>query len=274
MALDVTVLAEDRPGDPTLTGERGLSLLVRGQRGALLFDTGASGEVLLRNADTLRVDLSTVHEAVLSHGHADHAGGLGALTERSRPLRLYCGVGAFAGRYEERPGRPLESIGVPFSRMQLTSLGVTAIEIDSPTRLSDDVIVSGPIGGPAWGPQQFAVRRDDELVRDTFADELFVMIHGRQGWVVLTGCCHRGPFNTLRLARFLAHDECITAVVGGLHLPCCRQEQLCQIAQRLDQVGRPDLYLGHCTGQEGLDFLITHYEGQVHPIAVGTRLKL
>ena len=49
---------------------------------ALMFDFGCSAQGVLYNADLLSLDLSPVHCLVLSHGHLDHVGGLGAVVQR------------------------------------------------------------------------------------------------------------------------------------------------------------------------------------------------
>lgn len=45
----------------------------------LLFDTGASGSVLLENLQQLGIDPATIEAVILSHQHDDHIGGLPAL---------------------------------------------------------------------------------------------------------------------------------------------------------------------------------------------------
>ena len=100
-----------------------------------------------------------------------------------------------------------------------------------------------------------------------------VYYRGRDGWVVICGCCHRGLFNTLHLARFLAHEDRISAVVGGLHLRNCGQDQLREVMRFLQEVHQPDLYVGHCTGRRAVDFLTIHYAGKVTPLAAGRQFQ-
>ncbi len=52
----------------------GLSFYVETKNHKLLFDTSPS-EVVIRNAQKLGVDLTTVDAVILSHGHYDHSGG-------------------------------------------------------------------------------------------------------------------------------------------------------------------------------------------------------
>ena len=65
-----TMLAEDG------IGEWGFSALVEADGHRILFDAGRYPETVLKNAQTLKVDLSDVNVVVLSHHHQDHTGGL------------------------------------------------------------------------------------------------------------------------------------------------------------------------------------------------------
>ena len=70
-----TVLVDNRTNNPTFETEHGLSILLETEKHSILLDTGAS-DMLMRNAERLGKDLSTVDYVFVSHGHSDHAGGL------------------------------------------------------------------------------------------------------------------------------------------------------------------------------------------------------
>ncbi len=76
-ALKITVLATNLAGDAYAgDGEWGYSALVEADGHKILYDTGLSPDMVLRNAKALKVELSDVEEVVLSHNHYDHVGGL------------------------------------------------------------------------------------------------------------------------------------------------------------------------------------------------------
>src|SRR3982750_2583642 len=64
------------PQGAQLLGEWGFSALIEANGRRFLFDTGAHPDAVLKNAEALGVDLSTVTDVVLSHFHWDHTGGL------------------------------------------------------------------------------------------------------------------------------------------------------------------------------------------------------
>lgn len=321
MSVELLVLVENHAERPPLRAEHGLSVLVTGPDWRLLFDTGASADVLDHNARSLGVPLTTIPAVAISHGHYDHTGGLAELVRLCRPLALYAHPDAFARRWSNRPGRPLRDVSCPQSLRHLRDAGARFHPITAPERVRQWLVLSGPIGGgqaeapprppggagnparnadsgappagtgwvrPSASPdvdrppprrEQFVVRRRDEIVSDAFPDEMFLLLKVTRdgspaGWAVLTGCCHRGVANTLRTARFLAHDEPIRAVVGGLHLRQADRPELEAAADVLRGVGSPDLYLGHCTGQRATEFLTAAFPDRVHPLRTGTRVVL
>src|ERR671936_91894 len=91
-------------------GEWGFSALVEARGRRLLFDAGGRPDTVLRNAEALGVDLASIPEVVLSHGHLDHTGGLVALRRELRQrdpgalARAHVGRGFFVER--TRGGKP------------------------------------------------------------------------------------------------------------------------------------------------------------------------
>ena len=67
-----TVLTDNRTCNDQLQTEHGLSILLETDKHHILLDTGAS-DVVIRNAETLGVDLSTVDYVFISHGQTGHA---------------------------------------------------------------------------------------------------------------------------------------------------------------------------------------------------------
>ena len=79
-ALRITILST-MLADGQELGEWGFAALVEVDGHQILFDTGKHTDVVLKNAQTLGINLSAIPEVVLSHSHSDHVGGL--LTLRS-----------------------------------------------------------------------------------------------------------------------------------------------------------------------------------------------
>ena len=101
--MTVTVLVENRACGP-ISPAHGLSLHIRTDRQSILFDFGPDGNLLLRNAEAMGVDLEAVDLAILSHGHNDHSGGLEAFLRLGGHAPVYIQKGAFAPHFSRRPG--------------------------------------------------------------------------------------------------------------------------------------------------------------------------
>jgi 7,8-dihydropterin-6-yl-methyl-4-(beta-D-ribofuranosyl)aminobenzene 5'-phosphate synthase len=59
-----------------LKGGHGQSFLITIDGENILYDTGLDGHTLLNNMETLSISPNDITKLVLSHGHADHTGGL------------------------------------------------------------------------------------------------------------------------------------------------------------------------------------------------------
>jgi len=274
MSLALRILVDNEAPEP-LRQEHGLSVLVsRGGRD-VLFDTAASPEALLGNADAMDVDLTKLDAAIVSHGHYDHTGALAAVADAAKGLRVYAHPSAFLRRWADKPGRPLKDISCPHPIEKLVSLGATVHNVEAPEVLAEGMLLSGPIGGPSQHAcERFVIRKGGQILVDRFEDETVMLVRGRDGWVVITGCCHRGLRNTLRLAKFLARGEPLAAIVGGLHLRNADEAALAEAASALADFGRPAVYPCHCTGAEATAFLVDKLGKKVHPVRAGMQFTL
>ncbi len=85
-------LAYDWSERDCLLAEHGFSALLTieadGRRQAVLYDAGLSPKALRHNLDVLQIDATNVRAIVISHGHADHHGGLDGLFQRYGKLRM------------------------------------------------------------------------------------------------------------------------------------------------------------------------------------------
>src|SRR5579859_5728762 len=75
-SLKITVLSTMLVGEPSALGEWGFSALVEADGHRILLDTGAHPDTVATNARNLKVDLSGIHEVILTHDHWDHVAGL------------------------------------------------------------------------------------------------------------------------------------------------------------------------------------------------------
>ena len=72
-----------------LTSDWGFSCYIQTAESNLLFDTGAKGDILLRNMSELAIAPEDIDAVILSHDHWDHTGGLSSLLKVNPAIMVY-----------------------------------------------------------------------------------------------------------------------------------------------------------------------------------------
>ena len=256
-------------------GEHGLSFHIETADGAVLFDTGQSGDVLLHNAGLFGLDLAQVDALAISHAHYDHTGGLKAFLSHGRPgIPLHANPDLFRERYSQRGGE-FRAIGMPAAaREALTAHAEVRLNAE-PTEILPGVWTTGVISERPFFEGRSAhhfIRAEDGWQLDPYADDLSLVLETGAGLVVICGCCHAGLLNTLAHVR-RRFTGAIIAAMGGTHLVSASDADLRQAAEVLrDAYGSPRLYPSHCTGERAYVMLAGAFGDRVQPCPAGTTL--
>ena len=252
-----TVLSDNRSADAArFRTEHGLSVHLQTDSCQLLLDTGAS-DVFIYNAVQLGIDLSRVDYVFLSHGHADHTGGLRAFLEINSKAKVIVSEEALSGRFFSNRGS-LHSISCEWPSSQMSE---RTIVIGNQAEISDNqlgipnnirVIADIPQNYPLpEGNRHLLASSGGELEPDTFRHEMALYTDG----FLFTGCAHNGLQNILSACPWPLHT-----VLGGFHLldsvPDARYEteaELHDLAENLAlNYPSTNFYTGHCTGDRAL----------------------
>jgi 7,8-dihydropterin-6-yl-methyl-4-(beta-D-ribofuranosyl)aminobenzene 5'-phosphate synthase len=253
-----TMLAEALK-EKTLIGEWGFSAVVEANGRRLLFDTGAAPDTVMRNAEALGIDLSSITDVVLSHFHWDHTGGLLTLRRelsKKNPAalsRAHVGRGFFWPR-TRNDGTPYSSLTDIHTAYEAS--GGKFIEHDAPAEILPGVWLTGPV--PRIHPEHnyppgILVKTPQGTVPDEVPDDDSLVLDTTEGLVVVTGCGHAGVINTLEAARHAVRaDAKVSTVFGGLHLFAADDATIDWTGSQLKRFGVAHVVGAHCTGIEAV----------------------
>jgi 7,8-dihydropterin-6-yl-methyl-4-(beta-D-ribofuranosyl)aminobenzene 5'-phosphate synthase len=88
--MKITIITDNTVHNSALKSEWGFSCLVEiKDTPKILFDTGASGSVLLHNMEQLHIDPESIECVFISHSHWDHTGGLDDFLSLNHNVKLY-----------------------------------------------------------------------------------------------------------------------------------------------------------------------------------------
>lgn len=283
--MDVKCIVDDAvQRSSPFWGEHGVAFLIETGDGRVLFDTGQSGTVLMRNLDLFGVEPKTIDAVAISHGHYDHTGGLSALLEHLRPgTRLYANPDLFRERYSERAAKlssseeRLERVGMTLTEEEL-SVAMSLELCGEPQEIIPGVWTTGEITErpeKEGGSSHHRMRKGDGVVQDRYLDDMALVLVAADGLMVLCGCCHAGLLNTLaHVERML--EQSVDVIAGGMHLTGASGEELehiCQVLRRQPALKR--LYPNHCTGEKAFVALTNAFGSSVvRPFPAGTMLEL
>ena len=211
---------------------------------------------MLQNARDLNIDLSDVKDAILTHNHWDHVGGLmplrremmkkkgGAVPSACQPRNFY-----------SRPspkGEQNEMIGI---RKDYETSGGKCIEHAEGFDIFPGAWLTGPVPRKYpernWSPGG-KLQTPSGLVEDNIPEDQSLVLNTSQGLVVLTGCGHAGIINILTYAKQRFPNQPVYGVVGGLHLFAATDEQLNWTGDKLKDFRVAYLLGAHCTGIEAV----------------------
>lgn len=257
-------------------GEHGLAFLVESADGRVLFDTGASGTVLMHNLEVAGVAPETIAALAISHGHHDHTGGLAKFLEQRQGLPLYANLDLLRERFSQREGK-MRSVGIPLAPEKLRHLADLRLSAE-PQQILPDIWTSGEITErpePEGRSAHHFVRGKKGLEPDPYRDDMALVLETERGLVLLCGCCHAGLLNTL------AHVEqtfrrSVVAIIGGTHLISADANHLERVRQKmLEMESVRHIYLNHCSGETAFFTLLTALEPEVvHSCPAGTQIDL
>jgi len=261
--LKITTLAENSVV-PRYLGQWGLSFLlelvdVKGNNRKIVFDTGTHKKSLLHNVKELKKDLSDVDYVVISHGHQDHTATTVEVVKAARSPKVYAHPHTFLPRfYEDKTGKRRKH-GVPEGEgiKEIEQVGGEVFLKKEPTEIVPGVWTTGQIQRVTTFERPLPLdegRRDIIVVDRNEVDDyilddqaLWMDVH-EFGPIVITGCAHAGPVNTILQVQKLSSLKKICGLIGGTHLVGRSEKYIQQTISELRKIGLKMISPCHCTG--------------------------
>jgi len=249
-----SVVATDPPADSItvvsshLTGKSkaevlargGLSMYVKVNGKAILFDTGTKESPLLKNLEELGLDATLIDAIVFSHSQSDRVHGdlPDGLSATSSKAKVYVPASAAGAVSQKHPG-------------------VNVVPVSKPTRVLPDAWLVGPMHleseGGATVQQALVPDRPDVLI-------------------VIIGCSFPGVAAAVQQVKEVFGHRRIQLVAGGFHLRGTPKDEIRELSLKLQQKGVKGLALSNCTGEPALKIFRQEWGDRVVSLDFGNSI--
>lgn len=283
-------LVENTTVNENLGTEHGLSIYIETKNHKILFDLGASS-LFIENAKKLGIDLAEVDTVIISHGHADHGGGLKYFLEINKKALIYLNKDAFTKHYSLRANNVRHDISLDenlksavFDQEIVDSNGNSLaaksrfVFTDNLFKIDDELTLFSGVSGEKYWPKTNSNLYGADLKPDQFKDEQNLIISEKSKKILFSGCSHNGIINIIEKFEQLEHTHA-DVTIGGFHLSSpglgiTEDERVIKIiAKELDFRGMK-YYTCHCTGLEVYKKLKDILGDNLEYLAAGTVIEI
>lgn len=248
----LTILADNVVvGKNETLGEHGFSVYLETEKGSFLFDSG-KGRTIVHNAIVCKRDLKSLKKIMISHGHADHTGGLPEVLRFHDRIDVLGHPDIFLDRFR-RDERGRETYGgIPYQKGFLEKMGANFVFNKGPVEIEQGLLLTGEVPRKNTFEvgdmgNRFGIR-DGKVVPEHISDDQSLVIQTGRGILIVLGCAHSGTVNIINHAVQVTGINRIYAIVGGTHLDFSGEEQLEKTIQALGTFPIEHFIPSHCTG--------------------------
>jgi 7,8-dihydropterin-6-yl-methyl-4-(beta-D-ribofuranosyl)aminobenzene 5'-phosphate synthase len=266
----VTVLY-DAFGNPSdLKRDWGFAALVEYGGRRILFDTGNNAEFFKFNVERLKVDLSKLDAAVISHRHGDHTSGLSYLIERNPSLRIYTPQEGALFRGATPRTFFVRHPGLPPNMQYFGGKDPEGLISGSPWPTGNFETVTG---AREIFPGFFVITTRSQKPGTLEMNEVSLAVRTPRGLAVIVGCSHPGVERILENAAQI--DKRLHTVLGGFHLVQTPETEIRRVATMLrDTLKLERVAPAHCTSELGFAVFLELFPSRFDHAGVGSIVSL
>lgn len=235
-SIQMTIVFDNNPYDERLELDWGFSCFIQGLEKAILFDTGANGQILLSNMKKLGIQPEEIDLVLLSHAHRDHTGGLDALLAQNPKIEVWLPY-FFSSNFKEN----------------VRKKGAKVVEVDKFQKICKGAYTTGVIEG--WIKEQ-------SLILDT-----------DKGMIVMTGCAHPRITKILAIAKDLLQKN-IYLALGGFHMAGFNKKEIKEVIDKFRGLGVKKVGPCHCSGDEARKLFAEEYKDDFIKLGAGAKIKV
>ena len=275
--MKVKMLIENKGYQPNIKSKHGLAMYIETGPNKILFDLGPKSDSLLtHNAAVLNVNIKSISTAIISHGHADHGGGLKAFLESNNKASIYVHKDSFNPFYTSILGYKY-FIGLDSDLKSNKRLIFT----ENKYEITENMILF-----TSNNKSSIELKSNASLLQkcnstykaDQFTHEQNLIIKEKNKYILVAGCAHNGIVNIINQAEDICGTE-LDYVIAGFHLynPVTKKTEtkniIKTIADKL-KLKKTVYYTCHCTGSKAFRFLKSYLGEQIHYLSCGSVLNL
>ena len=274
--MRITTLVENSPHPSigALKAEHGLSFYIEHEGHCFLSDVGASN-AFAENARILDLDLSRVESLAITHHHYDHGGGLERFIQVNHRATTYLRRSVTSNFIAKKALKPARYIGPDQTVMKKYADQIDYLDENREILPGIHLLTAIPLVYPKpSSDRRLRVKIGPKTRPDPFEHELVTVLVNEEGLVLLTGCAHNGVLNMIEAVKIELPGLPIRAVIGGFHLRFEKDQNVKQIGKALLDSHIPEIYTGHCTGDEAYITLESVLGDRLHKLHTGLILEL
>lgn len=276
MSIKITTLVENKKGkNKALETVHGLSFLIEKNNKQFLFDT-AQGDLLIKNAAQLGLDLNQLEKVIISHNHYDHGGGLKSLITNFGPQNIVIHNEFFKEKYSISNSEPTYR-SIDYNRKSLLKTGSSLEEITADIKyIGEGIFIAANFeysNDFEKVNKRFYLKENGEMHLDYFKDEIALGIESSEALIILLGCSHPGAVNIISSIIERTGKE-IYAVLGGSHLVEAGEERISKTVDYFKELNLKYLGLSHCTGKKAEKIFAAEMPSQFFNNNTGSSLEI